>query len=289
MRYRMICIDLDGTLLNSQGSISDSDLRAVEAAVHAGVRVVPCTGRAWCESRHVLRDFPASPRSDTGVFVTGAAVSDLADGRTLDLCVMDPHLVLELVEHLRDLPEAVLVCSDANLTGHDYLVTGNGQVTANTQWWFEMTGTTVRHCTDPSLEDLRHTLRVGLVAAGPRMSQTSRRVSDAFGRRVAVHHFEAVQKPDPDQTVHILEVFPAGVDKWRGLTWLAQKDGIQPGQIVAIGDELNDVAMLEQAGCGVAMANATEAAVCAANRMTRSCDDGGVAHAIESLLAGRWD
>lgn len=284
----MICIDLDGTLLNSQGAINEADLHAVQAAVDAGVRVMPCTGRSWCESRHVLHGFPFSPLSDTGVFVTGAAVSDLADGRTLDLCAMDPRLVLEVVEHLWDLPEAVLVCCDANLAGHDYLITGRGQVSANTKWWFETTGVTVRHNSNPSLDDLRHTLRVGIVAAGPRMEQTSRRVRAAFGPRVAVHHFAAVQKPDPDQTVHILEVFAAGVDKWRGLSWLAQKDGIAPEQIAAIGDELNDVAMLSQSGCGIAMANATQAAIHAADRVTRSCDEGGVGHAIESLLSGRW-
>ena len=63
MRYKMICVDLDGTLLDSHGRVSEANLRSLHDAVDAGVRVVPCTGRAWCESRHVLDGFPVSPLS----------------------------------------------------------------------------------------------------------------------------------------------------------------------------------------------------------------------------------
>ena len=288
MQYGMLAIDLDGTLLDSHGRASRANLDAIGRAIDAGVRVVPCTGRAWCESRQVLRQFPDSPLASTGVFVTGAAISDLATGQSLDLAVLEPHLALEVVEHLWELPEAVLVFRDGNQTGHDYLVTGAGRLTANTQWWFEQTGASVHVLDRVTLDDVHHTLRVGVVAVGTRMPATMKSVRAAFGPRVAVHHFEAVQKPDPQQTVHVMEVFAAGVDKWRGLTRIAHEHGIEAGCIAAIGDAINDTVMVREAGCGIAMANAVEDTTAAADHTTLSCDEDGVAHAIEQLLAGRW-
>ncbi len=288
MRYQMLALDLDGTLLDSHGQISRANVEAIQRAIDGGIRVVPCTGRAWCESRTILADLPQAPLIATGVFVTGAAISELATGKTLDISVLDPHLTLELVEHLWDLPEAVLVFRDANQVGHDYLITGAGKLTSNTQWWFEMTGANVHAQKRVTIEDLHHTMRVGVVAAGTRMGETKNAVQETFGSRVVVQHFEAIQESDPDQTVHVMEVFAAGVDKWRGLTWLAQQHGIESGQIAAIGDQINDVMMLREAGCGIAMANAVEATLAVADHLTRSCDEDGVAHAIDQLLAERW-
>ena len=111
---------------------------------------------------------------------------------------------------------------------------------------------------------------------------------EAFGEKVLVQSFEAITNADPDQEVHILEVFAAGVDKWRGIDWVAYQHGIEPGQIVAIGDQINDLAMLKSAGCSIAMGNAVEAVKEVAGHVTLDCDEHGVAHAIRMLLDGRW-
>lgn len=288
MKYRMLAVDLDGTLLNRQGQVSSSNLDAVQRAIEAGLRIVPCTGRAWCECRDVLANFPVSPLSDTGVFVTGAAISDLTTGKTLDTNAIEPHLVLDLVEHLWDLPEAILVFRDGNHVHHDYLVTGSGSLAPNTQWWFDRTGAKVHRLDRVGIDDLHHTLRVGLVAIGHRIPPTLDGVRQSFAGQVEIQHFQAVQTPDPDQIVHILEVFAAGVDKWRGLTWIAQKQGIEPEQIAAIGDEINDVSMLQHVGCGIAMDGAADVTRAVARHVTLGCDDHGVAHAINMLLEGKW-
>ncbi len=286
MRYRLIAIDLDGTLLDRRGRVSQTNLDAIAQAQAAGVLVVPCTGRGWRESGAVLAQLPTR---GPGVFVSGAMVCDTATGQSIDLAVIEPNLVLALVDFLRHMPEAVLICREPQRCGHDYLVTGDGALTANTQWWFEATGSTVYFKRAVAVEDLHHTLRVGVVAEGGRPLAVAKRVQEAFGDRVFVHCFQAVQTPNPDQEVHVLEVFANGVDKWRGLGRIIQERGILPSQVAAIGDEVNDVAMLRSAGCGVAMANAAESARAVADRVTRSCEEDGVAHAIGQLLAGVWD
>jgi hypothetical protein len=285
MRYRMIGIDLDGTLLDRRGRVSDENRRAVERARDAGVIVVPCTGRGWRESREALAAIDAA---GPGVFVTGAAVSDAQSGRTLDLAQIEPHLVLRIIRHLADQPEAVLVFRDEALAGHDYLVTGAGSLTPNTQWWFQRTGATVHYQQHVSLDDVHHCLRVGVVATEPRMRQLTAHLRRHLTGRVLLHSFAAVQMPDPAQTLHILEVFAPGVDKWRGLTWIARAHGIEGDQIAVIGDEINDVQMLASAGCGIAMGNAIDEAKALASHVTADCDHAGVAVAIGRLLSGEW-
>jgi Cof subfamily protein (haloacid dehalogenase superfamily) len=285
MRYRMIGIDLDGTLLNKRGQVSAENLAAVAAAQAAGVHVVPCTGRAWSEARAALE---AVPKLDRGVFVGGAAVAHVSTGRSLDIAVIEPHLAMELVQALYDLPEAVLVFQDAALAGQDYLVTGKGTLSANTRWWFEYTSARPKFKRDLTLEDLHHALRVGIVCSAPRMEEVTRGLKARFAGRVVMQSFEAVKMPAPGHSVHVLEVFALGVDKWRGLSWLAAQESFAAEQVAVIGDEINDVAMLESAGCGIAMGNAIDAVKAVADHVTLDHNESGVAHAIRQILAGEW-
>ena len=167
-------------------------------------------------------------------------------------------------------------------------MTGQGSLTPATQWWFETTGATVHFQRTVTADDLHHSLRVGIVAEGDRVPPLSEHLRKVFGERVLIQHFEAVNTPDPDQCVHILEVFAAGVDKWRGLSWIAQRHSITAQDVAAIGDEVNDIAMLKSAGCSIAMANAVQPIKAIADYTTLGCNEHGVAYAIEQLLTGEW-
>lgn len=290
MRYRLIALDLDGTLLNRKGKMSAENARAIAAAQQAGAIVVPCTGRAWVESRMILGDYPRHASVPAvGVFVGGAAISDLNTGSTLDMAAMEPHLAMELVEHLSSRDEAVLVLRDANITGHDYFVTGSGQLNADTAWWFQYAGCRWHQKHPPTIDDMHHTMRVGLVTHPSQMHDPTTSVIEKFGDRVMLQSFAGVQRPDPAQDLHILEIFARGVDKWRGLRWLADKHDIAPQQVAVIGDEVNDLAMFQNAGCPIAMGNAIEPIKKLAKHVTLDCDQSGVAHAINQLLSGTWD
>ena len=225
MRYRMLAIDLDGTLLDRHGRISKPNIAAIDSALEAGLMVVPCTGRAWRESSAAIEPLKGV---EVGVFVTGAVVNEIPSGKSLDIAVIEPHMALELVRHLEHLPESVLVFQEASLCGHDYLVTGHGSLPPATQWWFEATESTVRYKQRITIDDLHHTLRVGVVAAASRVVPLTQELREAYGDRALVQSFEAIQGKGPEEEVHILEVFAAGVDKWRGLDWVAYHRGIKP-------------------------------------------------------------
>ncbi len=284
-KYRMLAIDLDGTLLNSAGRVSRTNIKAIERALEAGMMVVPCTGRGWPESRLTMQQLPPL---DMGVFVTGAVINDVRSGQPHELAVVEPNLALNIVNHLSQLPEAVLVFRDKNVVGHDYLVTGQGALTGNTQWWFQHARLTVSFCDQPTLDDMHHVLRLGVVAVGHRMEEIGPEVEKAFGEQIYMHSFPGVPMPDPDETIHVLEVFSKGVDKWRGLSWVAEQHDIASQQVIAIGDSINDHSMIDSAGLSIAMGNAIEPLKAKADHTTLHHDEDGVAHAIDRVLAGEW-
>lgn len=285
MKYRMIGLDLDGTLLNLDGQISPENVAAIQRAQDAGVMVVPCTGRSWKESTQQLVGFP---NPGLGIFTTGAMIADIQSGQAVDLAMIEPHVSMQIIEKLRDLPEAVLILTDRHITGFDYLVTGNGTLTKNTQWWFGQTQIITHFKTKITLDDLHHALRVGMVANGQRAWAACKEIEKRLGNQVNMHCFEAVHQPDPSECVFILEVFGASVDKWRGLCWLAQQEGFKPDEIVMMGDEINDVSAITNAGCGIAMGNAIDKVKQVADHHTLPFDEHGVAYAIDQLLDGNW-
>jgi 5-amino-6-(5-phospho-D-ribitylamino)uracil phosphatase len=315
MQYKMIAIDLDGTLLNDDGLVSPQNRSAIAKARDAGVLVVPCTGRCWLESAGAIEqmfgtrvergsDRGGGGKMDSfnrtgvteydsglhqpGVFVTGASVCDVRSGIALDLAAIGPQLTKRIVDALHDLPDAVLVFRDVDQVGHDYLITGLGEMTPNTRWWFEQWDARVHHQEIVSHDALDFSLRVGMVANVGRMPQVVERLQGAFDDELFFHHFEAIKSPVVSECMHILEIFAKGVDKWRGLSWLAQHHDFEPSQIAAIGDEINDVQMLKHAGCGVAMESGINQVKDVADRVAPGNNDHGVAVAIEKMLAGAW-
>ncbi len=285
MKYRLLAIDLDGTLLCPEGKLSPENAAAIAEAHQAGLTVVPCTGRGWRESKYILDQVPDL---GLGVFVTGATITDVKSGKSAHHTAFDPQIASDLVELLRDEPHAVLAYREPNRVGHEYLITGHGQVTPNSKWWFDFTQSQLHEQREVTPDDLQHTLRIGMVAPGSQMPRILERVQANFADKIEAHAFAAVQSPDPDEAVHILEVFAPGVNKWHGLEWIAEQMNIGHESIAVIGDEINDVAMLQAAGCGIAMENAIDAAKQHANYVTKPNHDHGVAHAIRQILDGVW-
>lgn len=286
MKYRLLALDLDGTVFDSHGKVPAANIEAIHRMQDAGVLVALCTGRGLTESKPAIE---ALGFTGPLVLANGALVADAETGATLERAIIEPHVAMQVVDLLADSDDAVLALLDPAQAEHDYLVIKPERLTANTLWWFDYCSATYRGVDRPTEHDLRDAVRVGFVGSPQQMPGTRQRIVDVFGDRLFIQHFLAIDGTDEHpEPIHLFEVFAAGVNKWSALNWLAECYDIEPGEIAAIGDNINDVEMLAGAGCGVAMGNAVPEALAVSNRVTATHDEAGVAQAIERLMAEHW-
>src|SRR5438105_15927277 len=111
MPYRMIAIDLDGTLLAPDGSVPPRAKAAIHAALDAGLLVCFATGRNWTESKPIL---DTVGHYATAVFVSGAMVIDARNEVTLHRTMMDPALAREVCAVLEGLGHSALALQDTH-------------------------------------------------------------------------------------------------------------------------------------------------------------------------------
>lgn len=290
-RYRLLALDLDGTLLNARGEVSPANARAVLAAREAGLRVVVCTGRGLVESKPHL---DAIGQTDPVVVAGGAVIADPVSGLTLHRHAMDPGLVAEVTAAVMREGQAALVLKDRASAGYDYLVvTGESRPDPVSVWWFEKMRVVVRFVrTLAEDEHPEHTVRVGVVGGVAEAARAGEVLRGRFGGRAVFQSFASLVGSEAtgegEREIRIVEAFDPGSGKWPALRRLAAGLEVGDAEIAAIGDERNDLEMIRGAGLGVAMGNAVPEVLGVADRVTARHDEDGVAEAIGRILDGSW-
>jgi hydroxymethylpyrimidine pyrophosphatase-like HAD family hydrolase len=279
--------------------VSAASARAVRAARDAGMAVTICTGRGLAECLFACE---AIEQRQPVIVAGGSMISDPVSRRTLHRFPIHVDLVRDAVDFIHRHGHAALVLKDPLEAGYDYLVVrgrerdhGRFEVDPVTRWWFQTMSIRVRevdHMDDD--EHPEHTVRVGVCGFSDLMAPIKRDLETTFADRALVHHFPAVIGPQHTglvtaaRTVDILELFDRDASKWRGVRKLAQMLGVDVSRVVAIGDHINDLDMLQNAALGVAMGNAVPEAKAVAKRQTASNAEDGVAEAISRMLSGEW-
>ena len=275
--FRMIAIDLDGTLLAPDGTVSPRAKAAVHKALAAGLLVCFATGRNFTESQMVL---DAVEHYDTAVFVGGAMVIDTRHRKTLHRMGMQPQLAREVCELFETLGHAALALQDTAAAGFDYLATADVKLDEATSQWMKVTAAKVERFSKLAHHSHENTIRVGIVASAKEIARVRKIMIEKFADRVVCQSLFV-----PSYDVEVLEVFDPSVNKWEGVLHVARAHGIDPSQIVAIGDDVNDLTMIARAGLGVAMGNAKPEVVAVAKRVIGRNDQDGLAEFLEELVA----
>lgn len=276
MEYDLLAIDLDGTLLDTQHALPPANREALHRAHVAGIKLVLCTGRAFTETRPILADIGLD--LDATVSVFGALVTDVASGRTLERTAIpldDAHAVTAWLQE-RGYP--VLWLTDPNEAGFDgYLLDGPRRHPAVDRW-LERSPCVVRAvaqvpagCVAP--------VRLSIIDEDDVLEAVSTGLHEAFDGRLTHNVLHA-----PPYSLSLIEAFAPQVSKWYGVEKLCRRWNIDVRRTVAVGDDVNDVAMIRQAGLGVAVANAKPPVYAVADRVTDSNDACGVARLIDELM-----
>jgi Cof subfamily protein (haloacid dehalogenase superfamily) len=279
MTFDLIAFDLDGTTLNSSSNISEKNYAALKKAHKMGVKLVPCTGRPMFqlpEKLNLLIDefgFSVFPFviTDNGALVYGlpqkeqlyakkiskeTALALIKEGRKHLAVTYGNSEIQGAVDNkgiIWDSPEAQLFLSDFNARWGPFPTCDLEELI---EWNENLVKVSMNFINNAEYEKCRK-----IFSAWPDLS-----VSSSEARNI--------------------EIMRSGVSKGEALSFVSRHSGIPIERIMAIGDNLNDVEMIQRAGLGVAMGNAIPELKEKADWVTSTNDDDGLALAIEKMLSG---
>lgn len=263
MTVKMIASDLDGTLFDADHQLSDRTIAAVRAANAAGIHVVAATGRSSTSA--VPRVLPAGVIR-TAICSNGSLVHDVHSDVTTHRFPIDPDHVQRFLDVVADLDPRHSFSWE---TDH-----GNGwdDDFADTAFAHDDLGARPTLATRP----MAHHRTTKLMVLHPDHEQEELR------ERLLPHLIDPLTVSCSG--VDFVEVTGQGINKSTGLDHLCAHLGITASEVVAFGDNHNDVGMLAWAGRGVAMGNAAPSAIEAADEVIGDHRDDAVAMYIESIV-----
>jgi len=301
MPPRLIAIDLDGTLLNSSGQVSPRNLATLHLAESSGIEIVISTGRRHSFAMHVLRDLNLHHASAV-VSSNGTVIRTI--GSELIHCT---HLPLStarwLCSHLDDYRNTLVLTFD--LTGPDgedsrgaLIVQHLDDLHTSIGRWMRANERYIAQVS-PIEEALQPgaTPPIQMMLCGP--IDRMREAEDLLNQHPLVTPVGAPDSPNAEVALHrttypetdltLLDILPSGCSKASALKHLTHLRGFTSADILAIGDNWNDVAMLRLAGHAALMSNAPDDLKVLASAsgwtVVPSNDEDGVAVAIESVLS----
>lgn len=269
---RLIATDIDGTLLSSTQRVSTRNLAALTAARDAGVHVVPTSGRQPFSIVDVLGDTWLTDGIVIGA--NGGVGFDFAGDEVLFERVISVEAQTALFEALRERYPSI-VCVSVRDAGATFWPEAGyvGMMDPGDHG----RGEALPHY---PLEEVLGTPSLKLVVRGVDVTPEELREE---AERLNIPGVAASTSGAP-----FLEVAAAGVNKATGLELLCERLGVERDEVIAFGDNNNDVEMIEWAGTGVAMGNALPEVQALADRVAPTNDEDGLAVVLEELAANDW-
>lgn len=266
MSIRLIAFDLDYTMLKTGGALSEKTAAVLQEAKRRGIILVPATGRDVSEMGELMQAL----LPDYLVTVNGSVVRDVKNNCILYKQVPPQEALLEKIRLAQSMGLYTEVYCDGVYTdAYSYENMESLGMIPDQVAMFKATRTVV--------QDLYETIRQK--GDGEKLHIIFKDVEDKKNRQAPF-----LNHPDFAYTaafINNLELSDKTVSKATGLSALADRLGIAPSEVMALGDGANDAEMLSWAGLGVAMANAVPEAKEAADILTLSNDEDGAALAIE--------
>jgi len=274
MFFKLIASDVDGTLIDDQLVLSDANIAAIQKARDHGIRVVLCSGRspgtmlAYEKQLGLVND-----THEYGIGFNGAVVYRVADRQVLAGQTIPQATIARILETVRELSSDILL--GAYLDSHTVIAEDGLQDIMDKY----SVGSQVTNHYYPKLTPelfIQDPLNLYLIQYRDKLLP----VYEAF-----------TQNPIPGLRLafsqeHLLEFMPERMDKAQGLKMLAQRLGIDMAQVVAVGDNYNDIEMVQAAGYGFAVANAVPELKQIADHVTSTTNNqSALVEVVEQVIA----
>lgn len=267
--YRLIALDIDGTLVNRQGDVADKTLAAIHELHFKGIQVTFATGRIWPSVEYLVRRFHLILPV---ILHNGALIREVKGEAVLYRYALETPLFQKVLSLLEGLSFDYLICSLSQ--GKEHILYPEDLEHVWARSFLE------------SYSDYSLSLD-GLPLNGHSILRVlvfgeQKKVCD-LKKRLKREDLKVLFFTGPWESAY-MEIFKRGCSKATGLAFLVQRLGIQREEVLVIGDDMNDLEMIQYAGCGVAMGTAPGILQDAADYVTLSAEEGGVGEALQRLV-----
>ena len=269
---KLVALDLDGTLLNSDKNISVGNKKAISKAKELGVKIVLCTGRPLLGIKRYLKELNLLEEGDYAITYNGGLVQKNNTSEILSQKTLTYHQIKELYEMSQalDIP--------MNMIDLDF-VYEPAYPEQRESLYSSLNSSSLPFINKSidSFEENHYFNKVVFCTESSVLDQAIERIPEE------IKNSYSMMKSRPI----LFEIMHPEVDKGKGIGTLCELLGISPDEVMACGDEENDLAMLDFAGVSVAMDNASDIVKKKSTFLSRSNDEDGVAHALEKFVLKR--
>ncbi len=275
--FRLLALDIDGTLLNSQFRIADRDLQALRQVHAADAEIILCTGR-----RHTFAMPIAEMLGfDIWLVTSNGAVTRSSAGETFHRDLLAKETAITFCRHMQAYRAGTVVTFDQESKGA-LVVEDFAELSQTVSRWVETNRESIE-VISPIEQALTRDPVQTMVCGNLRMMQEAEAHLNAF----SLHDQVTVLKTQYDhRDLCLLDVLTKDCSKGHAVERWATHRGIHAAEIMAIGDNFNDIEVLDVAGIPFVMSNAAPEMKQRGYMHTASNDECGVAVAIEQVLAG---
>ncbi len=266
MKYKLLVLDLDGTLTNSKKEITRHTKETLIKAQEAGLKVVLASGRPTYGVAPLANELELQKYEGYILAYNGGEIIDWKTRELMYEKQLDSDLLPYLYRCAKENDFAIVTYEN------EYVLTEK----PDDEYVLKEALLNVMKIkkVDNFLEAVKHPITKCLIVGEPsRLALLEKEMYEKLKDRMGVFRSEP----------YFLELVPKGIDKAQSLSVLLEEIGMTKNEMIAIGDGFNDLSMIQYAGLGIAMENAQDVVKQAADFITLSNEEDGVAYAVEKF------
>ena len=270
MKYKLIVTDMDGTLLNSKGEVSRENKEALQELQRRGIHVAIATGRIYTTARLYAKYLGIVTPI---ICCNGAIIKNLENNEIIYGSPIEREDCLKLID----------MCKEENLYFHFYSEdTIFGEELKNKMLYFSEWGKTLKEEDRIKVEIVKDSKDIVERETVYKFAiqDEDMKLLDCISHRIR----NSLDVESYKSLSNMLDIMNKGVGKGRAVEKLGKSLGIRSEEIITVGDNENDISMIQYAGLGVAMGNAEEKVKELSDFVTETNDNNGVAKVIERFM-----
>ena len=287
--YKLVAIDLDGTMLNQYGIVTQKTKEAIKKAQENGIEVIIASGRPVDSIKTIAKEIKSEKYFISG---NGAIIYDITNDEIIYENTLKKQKALEIIKICEENSIYYNIYTEKEIVAKSlqcnvlYYHKENANKEENEKTHINIVENVYDYISNRNEKIVKITICDNNQAIFNSIMRKIKEVGEVEVLDVSHMSRKMIRQGTEEIPIEYFytEISNKNVDKWNAIEFLKEKMDIRTEEIIAIGDNVNDKKMIEKAGLGIAMGQSHPAIKEIANQITSSNAEAGVAEALEEML-----